>query len=147
VTEVYGACAVAAESIGGERPVDHSGWRAQGPMAAPGAGPVEGTDFKQGGPSLRAGGHRRVRRVVRRYRRAIMRRVRPTVADRRPLTPGAEQPTSAGRVGALLEDRRADVAPRHGWAVPPRAWLLTGPQSQASTIVARPRAPRIFMRC
>ena len=30
----------------------------------------------------------------------------------------------------VLEDRRADVAPRHGWAVLPRAWLLTGRQSQ-----------------
>jgi len=30
----------------------------------------------------------------------------------------------------VLEDRRADVAPRHGWAVLPGAWLLTGRQSQ-----------------
>ena len=90
VTEVYGACAVAAESIGVRDLSTIPGgalkaqWRHRVP--APSKEPTLSRAVRR---YWRAG-TRRVRRVGRRYRRAIMRRVRPTVADRRPLTPGAE---------------------------------------------------------
>jgi hypothetical protein len=90
VTEVYGACAVAAESIGVRDLSTIPGgalkaqWRHRVP--APSKEPTLSRAVRRYGRA----GTRRVRRVVRRYRRAIMRRVRPTVADRRPLTPGAE---------------------------------------------------------